>query len=32
MLIQHGNIASFVVSCDSSFTGGGQPNAPALAH
>jgi hypothetical protein len=31
VLIKYGNTANFVVSYDSSFTGGGQPNGPALA-
>lgn len=31
MMIQYGATANFVVSYDSSFTGGGQPNGPALA-
>jgi len=31
MMIQYGATANFVVSYDSSFTGGGQPNGPALS-
>jgi hypothetical protein len=31
MLTQYGNTTNFVVSYDSSFTGGGQPNGPVLA-